>query len=168
LNDPRVIFQPISKLHEQTRLQIDDAAPTPLPNSSKWRFACKLNTSSRRIRLAIALTPCKIAQFARHTRWRNMVQPAVELFYGVPIGAIIAWYPPPDKKLPRNFAYCDGSTVSDKDSPFDKTATPNLTYMFPLGSGPDVPIGQKGGQQTLYFDLPGPGWLAVHYIMRIK
>ena len=101
-----------------------------------------------------------------------MAQPAVELFYVVPVGAIIAWYPPPNvalpPTLPPNFQLCDGSPVTDAGSPFLNTNTPNLTYMFPLGTGPEAPLGQTGGDQTLYFNLPAPGWLAVYYIMRIK
>ena len=60
-----------------------------------------------------------------------MAQPAVELFDVVPVGAIIAWYPPPNATIPPNFAYCDGSTVNDKDSPFYNSATPNLSKSLP-------------------------------------
>ena len=77
-----------------------------------------------------------------------MAQPAVELFYVVPVGAVIAWYPPPNATIPPNFAYCDGSTVNDKDSPFYNSATPNLTNCFPLGTGNGVVPGQTGGNSS--------------------
>ena len=53
-----------------------------------------------------------------------------------------------DANLPPNFAYCDGSTVKDKDSPFYNTATPNLTNCFPLGTGNGVVPGQTGGNSS--------------------
>ena len=77
-----------------------------------------------------------------------MAQPTVELFYIIPVGGIMAWYPPPNANIPPNFAYCDGSTVKEKDSPFYNTATPNLTNCFPLGTGNGVVPGQTGGNSS--------------------
>jgi hypothetical protein len=118
-----------------------------------------------------------------------MAQPAVEIFYVVPLGGVIAWYPLAKAEFPPNFAYCDGKTVSDPDSPYHGLATPNLTNCFPMGSGNGVAVGQTGGvlgwdsgtinpgstqmdsndnQQNPSTVFPAPGWVAFNYIMRIK
>lgn len=113
-----------------------------------------------------------------------MSQP-VEILYAVPIGAVIAWYPPPNQELPLDqhlapgFAICDGSKVSDPDSPFNGLPTPNLTNRFPLGAGNDVGINSQGGNRRFVLttlddgtsgsaEPPSPGWVALVYIMRIK
>jgi hypothetical protein len=73
-----------------------------------------------------------------------MSQP-VEIFYVVPLGAVIAWYPPPNPQLPPNFALCDGEIVSDPDSPYKGLPTPHLTNRFPLGAGNGIAPNQRGG-----------------------
>lgn len=86
-----------------------------------------------------------------------MAQPPVEIFYVVPLGAVIAWYPPPPPSppnpqspptplLPPNFAVCDGKVVSDPDSPYFNLPTPNLTNRFPLGAGNSIVPNQQGGE----------------------
>jgi hypothetical protein len=82
-----------------------------------------------------------------------MAQPAVELFYVVPVGTVLAWYPPTNATIPPNFAYCDGSTVTDQDSPFYNTTTPDLRNLFPLGSGYGISPGQTGGDMA--FNVAG-------------
>lgn len=82
-----------------------------------------------------------------------MTQP-VEILYAVPVGAVIPWYPPPNAQLPPGFAYCDGTLVSDKDSPFNGQPTPNLQNRFPLGAGGSVKPNQEGGNVQYNLD----GW----------
>lgn len=117
-----------------------------------------------------------------------MAQPAVEIFYVIPLGGVIPWYPLPNAEFPPNFAYCDGSTVKDPDSPYNGMATPNLTNGFPMGAGNGVGLGRTGGvlgwnsgtintssaevgnhdDQKDLVAFPTPGWVAFNYIMRIK
>ena len=74
-----------------------------------------------------------------------MTKPA-EIFYVVPVGSVIAWYPPAaDTPLPPCFALCDGSVVSDVDSPYHGRQTPNLTNRLPLGAGGPVGLNEQGG-----------------------
>jgi hypothetical protein len=73
-----------------------------------------------------------------------MTQP-VEIFYVVPVGTVIAWYPPPKAQLPPGFAYCNGALITDSDSPFDGTYAPNLVNCFVLGAGSGVAPNQQGG-----------------------
>jgi len=84
-----------------------------------------------------------------------MTQP-VEILYVVPVGAVIAWYPPPNMTaaLPPAFAVCDGEIVKDAESPFDGMPTPNLTNRFPLGAGGSV----KPNEQRGCVDYNLEGW----------
>jgi hypothetical protein len=79
--------------------------------------------------------------------------PPVEILYAVPIGAVIAWCPPPNATLPPDFVVCDGSAISDKDSPFNGKNAPNLTNQFVLGAGGSVAVNQQGGNTT--FNVQG-------------
>jgi hypothetical protein len=69
-----------------------------------------------------------------------MSQP-VETPHAVPVGTVIAWYPPPNTSLPPGFVYCNGEVINDPDSPFNGMPAPNL---------------------------PAAGSVALVYIMRIK
>jgi hypothetical protein len=83
--------------------------------------------------MAMATSPTKI--------------PAVEIYY-VPVGAVIAWYPPDQAELPPNFALCDGTVVDDEDSPFNGQPTPDLRLRFILGAvdeGGSAPVGSQFG-----------------------
>lgn len=59
----------------------------------------------------------------------------VEVFYFVPVGAVIAWLQPPGAGLPHGFAYCDGSEVDDPESPFNGMTTPDMRSRYILGAG---------------------------------
>ncbi len=70
---------------------------------------------------------------------------------GVPIGGVVPWWrPTPTTPVPDGFAVCDGSVLSDPDSPLDGTTLPDLTDRVILG----VPLdrsGETGG-------TPGTTW----------
>jgi hypothetical protein len=69
----------------------------------------------------------------------------VEILYAVPVGAVIAWYPPGSSALPQGFALCDGSIVTDAASPFNGKATPNLISRFILGTSAVATPPASGG-----------------------
>ena len=71
-------------------------------------------------------------------------------FGTVPIGAILDWWMPVGSKVtpPANFAICDGSKISDPDSPFNGFNTPNLVQRFTYGATNIGEIGQTGGSST--------------------
>ncbi|HEY4940831.1 MAG TPA: hypothetical protein VII56_05340 [Rhizomicrobium sp.] len=83
-----------------------------------------------------------------------MTQP-VEILYAVPVGTVIAWYPLPGTALPPGFAYCDGTVVSDAESPYNGKPTPNLTNRFILGDIPGSTLNTLGG--STQFNLTGWG-----------
>ena len=68
----------------------------------------------------------------------------------VPIGAILDWWIPVGSKVapPANFAICDGSKISDPDSPFNGFNTPNLVQRFTYGATNIGEIGNTGGSST--------------------
>jgi hypothetical protein len=80
-----------------------------------------------------------------------MAQPA-EILYAVPVGAVVAWYPPSADMLPRGFALCNGDTVNDPESPFHKMPTPNLTSRFILGASTVSAPPATGGSVELNLD----------------
>lgn len=64
---------------------------------------------------------------------------------GVPVGAIIDWYPlDADSVVPERFQLCDGSEVTDFDSPYVGLRTPDLTDRFLMGVTADR-VGDTGG-----------------------
>lgn len=86
-------------------------------------------------------------------------QPPIEILYAVPVGSVVPWYPPPSAiataadgtrtiTFPPGFVMCDGSMVSDPDSPFDGMALPNLVNRYALGSGGNLGVGDSGGDAT--------------------
>jgi hypothetical protein len=77
--------------------------------------------------------------------------PAVELVYSVPVGAVIAWYPPGEPNLPRGFALCDGNIVDDDASPFNGRRTPDLCERFILGASARALLGTAGGDPDFAF-----------------
>jgi hypothetical protein len=79
--------------------------------------------------------------------------PPVEILYAVPVGAIVAWYPPDAGTPPRGFALCNGDTVSDPESPFNNMPTPNLVGSFILGTSTVTTPPTIGG--SVDFNLEG-------------
>lgn len=55
----------------------------------------------------------------------------------VPVGGVIDWFRPDlTTAVPDGWAVCDGSTISDPDSPFNGKALPNLVGRFVRGLNP--------------------------------
>jgi len=81
----------------------------------------------------------------------------------VPIGGIVEWYrPTPDTDVPDGWAVCDGSVVSDPDSPLDGQPTPDLVGRFVRGLGTSAlqdPTSYGGGTAT---SLPDAGGVEQH------
>jgi hypothetical protein len=79
-------------------------------------------------------------------------------FGTVPIGAILDWWMPVGSKVtpPANFAICDGSKISDPDSPFNGFNTPNLVQRFTYGATNIGEIGQTGGSSTANVSITSP------------
>jgi hypothetical protein len=79
-------------------------------------------------------------------------------FGTVPIGAILDWWMPVGSKVtpPVNFAICDGSKISDPDSPFNGFNTPNLVQRFTYGAANIGEIGQPGGSSTANVSITSP------------
>lgn len=67
----------------------------------------------------------------------------------VPVGSILPFYGSVGT-LPSNWRLCDGSIVSDSQSPFNGQSLPNLREMFLRGtsSGSAWPVGSTGGTDT--------------------
>jgi hypothetical protein len=60
---------------------------------------------------------------------------------GLPIGSVVPWWrPTAATPVPEGFAVCDGSMVSDPDSPLDGTVLPDLRERVILG----VPLDRSG------------------------
>ena len=68
-------------------------------------------------------------------------------YSSLPVGTVIDWWRPSDSttSLPEGFVVCDGSVVSDTESPYDGKAVPNLTDTFVRGVTDVNNIGQSGG-----------------------
>jgi hypothetical protein len=79
--------------------------------------------------------------------------PPVEILYAVPVGAVVAWYPPGTAVPPRGFAICDGNTVDDPESPFHRMPTPNLIGSFILGASTVTTPPTTGG--SVEYNLDG-------------
>jgi hypothetical protein len=79
----------------------------------------------------------------------NPMSQPVEILYAVPVGAIIAWYPPGSEKLPPGFAFCNGGIVNDPDSPFNTKPTPDLNSRFILGASTVTAPPATGGSVDL-------------------
>ena len=73
----------------------------------------------------------------------NVVQQAT-----IPVGGIIDWWRPDNSfNVPTGFKVCDGSAITEKNSPYYNQATPNLIGRFTLGvQGHE--IGNSGGKTT--------------------
>ncbi len=80
----------------------------------------------------------------------------VEILYAVPVGTVIAWFPPPgapEAPLPPSFVYCNGELISDFESPYNGMPSPNLTSRFILGASGQAASNQQGGNPT--YNLQG-------------
>ena len=66
----------------------------------------------------------------------------------VPIGTIVDWYRfDSATPLPDGYVICDGSKVTDKQSPYFGKSVPNLTNKFVMGVQVDK-LGETGGRAT--------------------
>jgi len=80
---------------------------------------------------------------------------SVQILYAVPVGAVIAWYQPQSTQLPPAFALCNGDVVTDAESPFYNTPTPNLIGRFILGANGPTTTFMTGG--SVDFNVAGSG-----------
>jgi hypothetical protein len=82
----------------------------------------------------------------------------IQGFGTVPIGAILDWWGPTGSQvqLPANFVVCDGSVISDPQSPFNGQNAPNLVQKFILGVTSPSSIGQTGGSTTTDLSVSVP------------
>ncbi|MBX5484123.1 MAG: hypothetical protein IRZ16_20040 [Myxococcaceae bacterium] len=74
----------------------------------------------------------------------------------IPIGTVIDWWRP-DSSLqlsPEGFQICDGSTVTDPDSPLQGTRVPDLRGLFVRGVVSFEEIGTTGGSVDHAHDVP--------------
>ena len=84
-----------------------------------------------------------------------MTQP-VEFLYVVPVGAVIAWCPTdPSAAPPPGFAYCNGQTITDPDSPYVGKVVPNLINQLVLGTVPQG-VGLGAAHGTAAANINGP------------
>lgn len=71
---------------------------------------------------------------------------ASNVFLGLaPIGSILPFYGDPGA-LPSNWRLCDGTSVSDPNSPFDGQNVPDLREMFLRGASFSWSLGSSGGE----------------------
>lgn len=67
----------------------------------------------------------------------------------VPIGGVIDWWRPSASfSVPDRFQACDGSVVTDPDSPLFDTTLPDLTDKFVRGAASSTQVGETGGIET--------------------
>jgi hypothetical protein len=65
---------------------------------------------------------------------------------GVPVGTVIDWWRPNESfPIPQGFQVCDGSAVTDPDSPFYGHNVPDLSSVFIMGVTDPDGIGLTGG-----------------------
>lgn len=68
---------------------------------------------------------------------------------GVPVGGIVPFFGN-EADLPENWKVCNGSVVSDPDSPLKGVTLPNLTGSFLRGvESPTYPVGSQGGYDNI-------------------
>ncbi len=68
--------------------------------------------------------------YIRHfNKWTNLTNRTSD---NIPIGGVMDWYPL-GQSLPPGFMICDGSTVTDTESPFFNEVLPNLDEQFIKG-----------------------------------
>jgi hypothetical protein len=74
----------------------------------------------------------------------------------VPLGMVIEWWRPnANFPIPDGYAICDGSLVSDPESPYDGINLPNLLYNFVKGVTDTAQIGTtETGIHAHDFDIP--------------
>ncbi|MCP4566883.1 MAG: hypothetical protein GY841_04800 [FCB group bacterium] len=76
---------------------------------------------------------------------------------GVPIGIVIDWWRPDESfSLPNGFQICDGSMVTDTDSPLYGFALPDLTGLLIMGVSDTIEIGVTGGVENHSHSLVYP------------
>jgi len=74
-------------------------------------------------------------------------QVAESALNGVPIGTVLDWWRPNSEwPVPDGFKVCDGTEVSDEDSPLNGISVPDLRDKFILGVSNVNDIGVVGGQ----------------------
>ncbi len=77
---------------------------------------------------------------------------AENAFDGVPVGGVIDWWRPinDDEKfpLPDGFMICDGTLVSDPESPLNGYQLPDLNQRFIYGTTNPAEIGVPGGSEV--------------------
>lgn len=75
-----------------------------------------------------------------NNNWKGLTQSKYD---NIPIGGIIDWLPQ-GQSIPEGFVICDGTTVSDSESPYYNTTLPNLDEKFIIAV--DIAsIGTEGG-----------------------
>lgn len=74
----------------------------------------------------------------------------------IPIGTVVDWWRPNSSLQlgPEGFQICDGSTVSDPDSPLQGTRLPDLRGLFVRGVVSFEQIGTTGGSADHAHDVP--------------
>jgi hypothetical protein len=74
----------------------------------------------------------------------------------VPIGAVIDWWRPNNTfPVPDGYDICDGSVVSDAQSPFNGETLPDLRDKFVRGAATVNDIGQTGGTENHTHSITG-------------
>lgn len=89
---------------------------------------------------------------ARASDFNKVVADISEIYAGgpgVPIGAAVMWWS--DNTVPLNYKVCDGTTISDSDSPLNGLTSPNMSNKFARGV-PNANLRtspQTGGADTI-------------------
>lgn len=84
----------------------------------------------------------------------------------LPLGVPMDWMPMhPSMPLPYGFAICDGSTITDPESPFFGKTLPNLDQRVVRGTTSTSEVGQTGGSHTHVHTVPSNSdtWLIVQF-----
>lgn len=68
----------------------------------------------------------------------------------VPLGAVLDWWQfSPVQQPPAGYAICDGTVITDRNSPFWGAYTPDLSGKFVMGTADANQIGNAGGASTI-------------------
>ena len=94
----------------------------------------------------ISIDPTKYAAVNHNHDNRYWTKEEMKTAGSIPLGSIIDWWRPNgDFTIPSNFMICDGSTVSDPESPYYNITIPNLADRFIRGVTDPANIGDSGG-----------------------